>query len=125
MRLHQNARTCPASRRLLCERVEVEGWSLRAAAEAAGLSERRAQEWLGRWRAGDRELEDRSSVAQSIPGRTPREVEEAICALRELRFSAARISEVLGMPQRTISAVLARHGMSRLPRLDADEPANR
>ena len=125
MTLHQNAKTCPASRRLLCRRVEVEGWSLRAAAEAAGLSERRAGEWLARWRAGDSELEDRPSTAQSVPARTPREVEEAVCALRELRFSGARIAEALGMPERTVRAVLARHGLSGLPRADAHEPANR
>ncbi len=109
----------------MCRRVELERWSLRAAAEAAGLSERRAGEWLARWRAGDQELEDRPSVAQSIPGRTPREVEQAICALRELRFSGVRIAEALGMSQRTVRAVLARHGLSKLPAVDAHEPHNR
>jgi hypothetical protein len=105
--------------------VEKQGWSLRAAAEAAGISERRAGEWLARWRAGDRELEDRSSAANSVRGRTPAEVEEAICALRELRFCGVRISEVLGMPERTVRAVLARHGLSKLPPVDAHEPKNR
>ena len=109
----------------MCQRVDEQGWSLVAAAEAAGISERRAGEWLARWRAGDRELEDRSSMAHSIPGRTPAEVEEAICALRELRFCGVRIAEVLGMPERTVRAVLARYGMSRLPALDAHEPQNR
>jgi hypothetical protein len=33
MRIHANARTCPNSRRLLVERIEEEGWSLRTAAE--------------------------------------------------------------------------------------------
>jgi transposase InsO family protein len=108
----------------MCERIEA-GWSLRAAAEAAGVSDRRAREWRRRWEAGDRQLEDRSSTAQSIPGKTPREVEEAVCALRELRFSGTRIAEALGMPERTVRAVLARNGLSRLPRIDADEPANR
>lgn len=125
MTLHQNARTCPASRRLLCRRVEQEGWTLRAAAEAAGLSERRAREWLRRHRAGDRELCDRPSVAHQIAGRTPPEVEEAICALRELRFSGARIAAVLGLPERTVRAVLARAGLSRLAAPDAGEPARR
>jgi transposase InsO family protein len=109
----------------MCQRVEEHGWSLRAAAEAAGLSERRAAAWLGRWRAGDRELEDRPSVARSIPGRTPRDVEEALCALRELRFSGVRIAEVLGMPERTVRAVLARHGLSKLAPIDAHEPKHR
>jgi transposase InsO family protein len=108
----------------MCLRVD-EGWSLVAAAEAAGISERRAGEWLARWRDGDHELEDRSSAANSIPGRTPREVEEAICALRELRFSGVRIAEALGMSERTVRAVLARYGMSKLTPIDADEPKNR
>lgn len=124
MTLHQNARTCPAVRLLLCRRVEDEGWTLRAAAEAAGLSERRAREWLGRYRAGDRELADRSSVAHQVPGRTSAEIEEAICALRELRFSGARIASALGMPERTVRAVLGRTGLSRLP-APAPEAANR
>ncbi len=124
MRLHQNARTCPASRRLLCERVEG-GWSLAAAAEAAGVSERRAREWRRRGGAGDHELEDRSSVAQRLPHKTPADVEEAVCVLRELRFSGTKIAEVLGMSERTVRAVLARNGLARLPRLDAEEPANR
>ena len=47
MKLHANARTCPKSRRLLVKRVEEEGWSLAAAAEAAGVSERTARKWLG------------------------------------------------------------------------------
>ena len=42
MKLHANARTCPKSRRLLVRRIEEEGWSLAAAAEAAGVSERTA-----------------------------------------------------------------------------------
>ena len=109
----------------MCQRVMEEGWSLVAAAAAAGISERRAREWVARWRAGDRELEDRSSTAHSIPGRTPREVEEAVCALRELRFSGVRIAEVLGMSERTVRAVLARHGVSKLPPVDAEEPKNR
>jgi transposase InsO family protein len=64
-------------------------------------------------------------VALTIPGRTPSDVEEAVCALRELRFSGSRIAEALGMPERTVRAVLARNGLSRLPRIDAHEPANR
>jgi leucine-zipper of insertion element IS481 len=48
MKLHANARTCPKSRRLLVRRVEEEGWSLAAAAEAAGVSGRTAAKWLAR-----------------------------------------------------------------------------
>jgi transposase len=72
MKLHANARTCPNSRRLLVGRIEEEGWSLMAAAEAAGISERSARRWLGRWRAeGEAGLLDRSSAPPQTPHRTP------------------------------------------------------
>jgi transposase InsO family protein len=64
-------------------------------------------------------------VAHSIPGRTAADVEEAVCVLRELCFSGARIADALGMSERTVRAVLARNGLSKLPRIDAHEPANR
>ena len=51
MKLHGNARTCPNSRRLLVERVGEQGWSVAAAAAAAGVSERTVYRWLRRWRA--------------------------------------------------------------------------
>lgn len=38
LKLHANARTCPHSRWLAVERVGVQGWTLTAAAEAAGDS---------------------------------------------------------------------------------------
>ena len=39
MKLHGNARTCPKSRELIAKRVLDHGWSLKSAAEAAGVSE--------------------------------------------------------------------------------------
>ena len=72
MKLHANARTCPKSRRLLVRRVDEEGWSLAAAAEAAGVSERTARSGSARWRAeGEAGLFDRCSAPQSV-GRTAR-----------------------------------------------------
>ncbi|HEV2773623.1 MAG TPA: leucine zipper domain-containing protein [Thermoleophilaceae bacterium] len=96
-----------------------------AAAEAAGVSERRAWEWLRRYRAGDRELADRSSRPRRVAHKTSPERERTILSLRELRMTAAQIAEVLGMAHSTVSAVLHRHGKGRLARLDADEPDNR
>jgi transposase InsO family protein len=123
--LHRNARTCPKSRRLLVDRVGLLGWSVREAAEAAGISERRARHWLKRFREeGAAGLEDRSSRPARSPNKTPQERVEAVVALRELRFTAAEIAESLGMAHSTVSAVLKREGLGRLPRLDA-EPDNR
>jgi transposase InsO family protein len=123
--LHRNARTCPRSRRLLVDRVLVEGWSLAAAAEAAGVSERTAWKWVDRFRReGEAGLDDRSSVPRSVPGRTPAEREELIVDLRELRFTSPEIAETLGMPLSTVGAVLSRRGLGRLARLRPEEPAN-
>ena len=127
MTLHQNAKTCPASRRLLCQRIVEEGWSLRAAAAAAGLSEPRARAWLRRWRAGDRELSDRrSGPARRHPRRTAAEREAVIAELRgQVRMSAVAIAGALGMAERTVRGVISRLGLSKLPPLETPEPANR
>jgi transposase InsO family protein len=101
------------------------GWSLAAAAEAAGISERTAWKWVDRFRReGEAGLEDRSSVPVSVPSRTPADREELIVSLRELRFTSPEIAETLGMPLSTVGAVLSRRGLGKLPRLQPDEPAN-
>jgi len=126
MKLHGNARTCPKSRRLLVERLESKTWSLTAAAEAAGVSERTAYRWLKRWREeGDAGLLDRSSAPKSIPHRTPPDRVEAIIRLRKLFMTAAEIAELLGMALSTVSAVLKRIGLGKRSRLAPSEPPNR
>jgi transposase InsO family protein/transposase len=123
--LHRNARTCPRSRRLLVDRVLLEGWSLTAAAEAAGVSGRTAWKWVDRFRReGDSGLEDRCSAPRRVPSRTPAAREQLILQLRELRFSSPEIAETLAMPLSTVGAVLARNGVGKLPRLMPEEPAN-
>lgn len=126
MKLHANARTCPNSRRLLVHRIEEEGWSLMAAAEAAGISERSARKWLGRWRSeGEAGLLDRSSAPKNVASRLPADRLAAIEALRRLRMTAAEIAEVLGMALSTVSRWLARIGLGRRSALAPPEPPNR
>lgn len=125
MKLHANARTCPKSRRLLVDRLEG-GWSLRSAAEAAGVSERTAAKWLARWRSeGEAGLLDRSSAPRHLPSRLPTDRLEAIEALRRLRMTAAEIAEVLGMALSTVSRWLAKIGLGKRSRLAPPEPPNR
>jgi transposase InsO family protein len=125
MKLHANARTCPKSRRLLVDRLEGD-WSLRSAAEAAGVSERTAAKWLARWRGeGEAGLEDRSSAPRRRPTRLPADRLEAIEALRRLRMTAAEIAEVLGMALSTVSRWLRRIGLGRRSALAPPEPPNR
>jgi transposase InsO family protein len=110
---------------LLVDRVLVEGWSLAAAAEAAGVSERTAWKWVDRYRReGEVGLEDRSSAPSLVPSRTPADRERLILFLRELRFTSPEIAETLAMPLSTVGAVLSRNGLGKLPRLQPDEPAN-
>ena len=61
MDLHGNAALSWSGRRELARKVVVEGWTLTAAAEAAGVSVRCARKWVGRYRAGDWQPLDRSS----------------------------------------------------------------
>jgi transposase len=51
MNLHRNAALSWSGRRRLAEQVVVEGWTLRAAAGAAGVSVRCARKWVRRYRA--------------------------------------------------------------------------
>jgi transposase InsO family protein len=126
MKLHANARTCPNSRRLLVRRVEDQGWAVIPAAEAAGISERSARKWLGRWRAeGDVGLRDRSSAPRRRPTRLPTDCLGAMEALRRLRMTAAEIAEVLGMALSTVSRWLRRIGLGRRGALTPPEPPNR
>jgi transposase InsO family protein len=126
MKLHANARTCPKSRRLIVGRVEEEGWSLAAAAEAAGVSERTAAKWVARWRAaGEAGLVDRSSAPRRRPTRLGADRVAAIEALRRLRMTAAEIAECLSMALSTVSRWLRRIGLGKLSRLAPPEPPNR
>jgi transposase InsO family protein len=123
MRLHGNAALSWSGRRRLAERVVVEGWTLTAAAAAAGVSVRCARKWVGRYRAeGERGLQDRSSAPRRVANRTPAERIGVIVALRRLRFTAAEIAELLGMALSTVSGILTRFGLGRLGRLGLEQP---
>jgi transposase InsO family protein len=124
MDLHGNAALSWSGRRELARRVVDQGWSVRAAAEAAGVSVRCARKWIGRYRAGDRELLDRSSAPRRVANRTDPERVAVIAGLRRLRMTAAEIAETLRMPLSTVSGILTRIGMGRLGRLGL-EPAVR
>ena len=124
MDLHGNAALSWSGRRELARRVVERGWTLRAAAEAAGVSVRCARKWVGRYRDGDQMLRDRSSAPNRVANRTAAERIAVIAKLRRLRMTAAEIAETLQMPLSTVSGILTRIGMGRLGRLGL-EPAVR
>jgi transposase InsO family protein len=122
MDLHANAALSWSGRRELARRVVDEGWTLTAAAEAAGVSVRCARKWAGRYRAGDRRLFDRSSAPRRVANRTASERIEVIVKLRGLRMTAAEIAETLQMPLSTVSGILTRSGLGRLGRIGLEQP---
>ena len=125
MKMHANARLSRKGRELLVDRVENAGWSLSAAAEAAGISDRTARKWLARYRAhGSQGLLDRSSAPRRVANRTDERRIEVIAALRRLRMTGAEIAEALEMALSTVSGILTRIGMGKLGRLGL-EPAQR
>ncbi len=125
MKMHANARLSLKGRELLIDRVENAGWSLSAAAEAAGISDRTARKWQGRYRTEGREgLLDRSSAPMLVANRTEERRVEVIAALRRLRMTGAEIAEALDMALSTVSGILTRIGLGKLGRLGL-EPAQR
>ena len=123
MNLHANAALSWRGRRRLCELVVVDGWTVTAAAAAAGVSVRCARKWVGRYRlAGAAGLFDRSSAPRLVANRTAPDRIEVIVKLRRLRFTAAEIAETLGMALSTVSGILTRIGMGRLGRIGLEQP---
>jgi transposase InsO family protein len=123
MKLHANAALSWSGRRLLVERVLVQGWTLTAAAAAAGVSVRCARKWVRRFLCeGESGLADRSSAPHRVANRTPDARVAVIVGLRQLRMTAAEIAETLAMPLSTVSAVLKRQGIGRLGRIGLEQP---
>lgn len=126
MQVHARAPLSPIGRRRVVDRVVVEGWTIRRAAEAAGVAERSVYRWLARFRVeGQRGLMDRSCRPRRIPHRTSADRVAVICRLRQSRLTAMEIAEQLGMPASTVSAVLKREGLGKRSRLEPPEPVNR
>jgi transposase InsO family protein len=122
MDLHANAALSWSGRRELARRVVDQGWTLTAAAEAAGVSVRCARKWSRRYRDGDRLLLDHSSAPRRVANRTTSDRIAAITKLRQLRMTGAEIAETLAMPLSTVSGILRRIGMGKLGRIGLEQP---
>jgi transposase InsO family protein len=126
MDLHKNARSCPASRALLVERVRKQGWAVWKAAQAAGMSERRAYVWLSRARGEPTGgFCDRSSAPRRYPRQKSLKLVRQAVELRHERRSASEIAQMLGVPRSTVARWLHAQGLGRLNRLAPPEPARR
>lgn len=118
--LHRTAKLTPAGRRLLVDRILIEGWPAATAAEMVGVSRATAYKWLRRYRAeGPAGLEDRSSRPRRCPrALSEREVRRILLARRRWRVGPHRLGPRLGHPRSTVYGVLRRHGASRLAHAD-------
>jgi transposase InsO family protein len=121
MKVHRNAKTTPVGRQLLLRRVD-EGWTMAAATAAVGLSTRNGCKWRRRQRAGDTELADASSRPRRRPRQTPVAVHAQVVALRQQRWPGWRIAHTLRMPRSTVTRLLERAGLNRLPPVTAPVP---
>lgn len=118
---HANARLTVRGRRLLVDRILVDGRRTAHVAAELGVSRQCAHRWVRRFLdEGPAGLLDRSSRPHHCPRRTPAQIEAAIVALRiSARRGQQWIGDELGVPARTVSAVLRRH---RLPYLRDCDP---
>ena len=122
MNIHENARTTPASRLLLVQRVE-QGWKPAQAAEAAGITRKTAGKWLRRYLSEGRDgLRDRNSIAHRRPHALPDEWQDLVAYLRSFRQPARCIAAQLGLPRSTVSSVLARRGLGSQASLEPPLP---
>lgn len=117
---HANARLTPRGRLLLIVRRARAGWPKAHIAAAMGISRKCVSIWLDRFASeGEAGLVDRSSRPHSSPTRTPPEREEAVLRIRrESRVGRDEVAGRSGVPARTVSRILARHGVPRLSALD-------
>jgi len=117
---HANARLTFHGRCLLVQRVRFDQRPVSHVAKEMGLSRQAAHRWVARFDAeGFDGLHDRSSRPHSTPTRTPAAVETGVLLARdELRAGRDRIATATGVPARTVSRILARHGRPPIAALD-------
>jgi transposase InsO family protein len=89
-------------------------------ARAMGISRQCAHRWVARFDVeGEAGLFDRSSRPHRMPTRTAGTVEALVLAARaEHRRGPDRLGPELGVPARTVSRILRRHGVARLASCD-------
>ncbi len=116
---HANARLTPRGRLLIVQRAQA-GWPKAHIAKAMGISRKCVTIWVARYRSeGEAGLQDRSSRPLSSPSKTSVELEAEVLRVRAAERSGRDdVAEKTGVPARTVSRILVRHGIPRLAALD-------
>ncbi|UOY94982.1 IS481 family transposase [Arthrobacter gengyunqii] len=112
---HSNARLTVYGRLLIVHRHQS-GWKQAHIAAAMGVSRKCVKTWIDRYDAeGEAGLATRSSRPHTMPTRTSTEVEQKVLAARaEHRAGPDVLGPMLGVPARTVSRILRRHGTAFL-----------
>lgn len=116
---HGSARLTIHGRLLIVQRHRA-GWKQAHIAAAMGVSRKCVKTWIDRYAAeGAPGLRTRSSRPHSMPTRTTEEVEAIVLAARaEHRDGPDVLGPKIGVPARTVSRILRRHGVPYLRECD-------
>jgi transposase InsO family protein len=126
MDIHKNARTTPWSRAEIVTRVLERRQPVRGVAADLGVSERTVRKWLARYQGeGEAGLQDRSCRPHRSPRTTPEPVVAQVVALRQQRWTGARIAPAVALSRATVGRLLRRQGLARLRLLAPPGPVQR
>jgi transposase InsO family protein len=117
---HRNARLTFHGRRTIIDRVVHQGRPKAHVAKEMGVSRQCVHYWVKRHAAeGEEGLQDRSCRPQTMPTRTSAAVEARVVNLRAReRRGQDWLGPELGIPARTVSRILRRHGVLYLRECD-------
>jgi len=125
MNIHTLARTTPVSRALIVTRRKA-GISETAVAAQLGIDRKTVRKWVRRQHAeGAAGLADRSSRPRRSPTALDAAWQDAVVALRRLKFTQAQIAQVLALSKSRVQRVVAAHGLGKLAALEPPVPENR
>src|SRR5262245_17154346 len=116
---HGSARTTFLGRLLIVQRHRA-GWPQAHIAAAMGVSRKCVKTWIDRYASeGEPGLVTRSSRPHAMPTRTSAEVERKVLSARAThREGPDVLGPKVGVPARTVSRILRRHGVAYLRELD-------
>ena len=120
---HGNARLTVHGRRLIVQRHQA-GWPQAHIAAAMGVSRKCVKTWIDRYAAeGEAGLVDRSSRPHSMPDQDQRRGRAARSSSCAAPSAAGQdwLGAELGVPARTVSRILRRHGVPVPARVRPDD----
>lgn len=125
---HANAALTPRHRLKVARLVVVDGYPISEVAARFQCSWPTVKRWVDRYRAGDREMQDRSSRPRTMPARTPPAVTKRLVSLRlRLREGPVQLAARCGIAPSTAHQILVRCRLNRLTHVDraTGEPVRR